>query len=171
MSVTRFLQARRRAQRGITLVEVLVALVVMAIGLLGISSLYLESLRANRTSLLRAQAIELVNDMADRIRANRRGEAAYVKVVGAATIACAAVTTSYKPEDIAKDDLACWVAAAEARLPRDSTNNPAKTSVRFVPAGAGTLDRYTVRVEWTEPSQADSDALSYQVVFDIQPPI
>jgi type IV pilus assembly protein PilV len=168
MSVTQYTRRPWRAQRGITLVEVLVALVVMAIGLLGISSLYLESLRANRTALLRAQAIDLVNDMADRIRANRRGQVAYVKAVGATMPACPTAFTSKKAVDIAKDDLACWVAAAEARLPADGTKTPAKTSVDYVAGAAGTLDRYTVRVEWAEP--AEVQPLSYQLVFDVLPP-
>jgi type IV pilus assembly protein PilV len=167
MSVTRYLQPRGHAQRGITLVEVLVALVVMAIGLLGISSLYLESLRANRTALLRAQAIDLVNDMADRIRANRRGGAAYNKAVGGTITGAGCVAGSYKPDALAKDDLACWVKAAQDRLPTDSSNTPPKTSVAFTPAAAGTLDHYVVKVEWTEPSQG---ALSYQLAFDLLPP-
>lgn len=56
---------------GFTLIEVLVALVVLAIGLLGIAALYIDSLRASRTALLRTQAIAVASDLADRIRVNR----------------------------------------------------------------------------------------------------
>ena len=50
----------RQAQRGITMVESLVALVVLSIGLLGIASLYVTSLRTGRTALIRTQAVSLV---------------------------------------------------------------------------------------------------------------
>jgi type IV pilus assembly protein PilV len=156
-------------QRGITLVEVLVALVIMSIGLLGISSLYLETLRANRTSQLRGQAIDLVNDIADRIRANRRGRAAYVKAAAdTVTAGGCTVATAYKPDELAKDDVQCWVNTVNSRLPADATNKPPQTSIDFVPGAAGTLDRYTVRIQWQEPSQPDP--LSYQLVFDVLPP-
>lgn len=156
-------------QRGITLIEVLVALVIMSIGLLGISSLYLETLRANRTSQLRGQAIDLVNDIADRIRANRRGRDAYVKAVtDTITPGGCDVSKAYKPDELAKDDVQCWVNIVNSRLPADEKGLPPKTSIGVVKAAAGTLDRYTVRIEWKEPSQPDP--LSYQMVFDVLPP-
>lgn len=160
---------RHATQRGVTLVEVLVALVIMAIGLLGISGLYVESLRANRTSLLRTQAVNLANDIADRIRANRGGQAAYVKVVGTAPTAektCLAEACSAL--QIAKADLVAWDTTVGKRLPTDSTGTKPKTSVAFTAGAAGTLDRYTVRIDWFEPSQ--TDALTYQLVFDVVPP-
>ena len=60
------------ADKGFTLVEVLVALVVMSVGMLGIAALYLEGLRAGRTALYRTTAVNLAADMADRIRANQQ---------------------------------------------------------------------------------------------------
>jgi type IV pilus modification protein PilV len=62
---------RHDRQRGFTMVETLVALVVLAIGLLGIAALYLDSLRAGRTAIYRTQAVNLSADLADRIRSNR----------------------------------------------------------------------------------------------------
>ena len=58
-------------QRGFTLVEAMVALIVLSVGLLGIAALYVETLRASRTSLHRTQAVNLATDLADRMRANR----------------------------------------------------------------------------------------------------
>ena len=57
------------------MVEVLVALVVLAIGLLGIAALYLNSLQAGRTAVYRTEAINLAADLADRIRMNRTAQA------------------------------------------------------------------------------------------------
>jgi len=70
----------RRQMEGFTLVEVLVSLVVLSVGLLGIAALYVESLKAGRTSLNRITAITLAADMADRIRANRDAGVAYAGV-------------------------------------------------------------------------------------------
>jgi len=67
----------RTKQSGFTIVEVLVALVVLAIGLLGIAALYLNSLQSGRTAIYRTQAVNLAADLADRIRANRTAQAAY----------------------------------------------------------------------------------------------
>ena len=60
----------RKGQRGFSLIEVLVALVVLSIGMLGIAALYVDSLRSGRTAIHRTQAVILVSDMAERIRAN-----------------------------------------------------------------------------------------------------
>lgn len=51
------------AARGFTLVEVLVALVVMSVGMLGIAALYLEGLRAGRTAVYRTTAVNLAADI------------------------------------------------------------------------------------------------------------
>ena len=70
-------RAGRRRSSGFTLVEILVALVVLSIGMLGIAALYLESLRSGRAALYRTQAINLAADLGDRIRANRAALDAY----------------------------------------------------------------------------------------------
>jgi type IV pilus assembly protein PilV len=57
--------------KGFTLVEVLVAVLVLSIGLLGIAGLQLTSLRGNQSSYLRSQATVLSYDLIDRMRANR----------------------------------------------------------------------------------------------------
>lgn len=58
--------------RGFTLVEVLVSLVILSIGLLGIASLQLSSLRWNQGASARSQATLLAYDIVDRMRANQR---------------------------------------------------------------------------------------------------
>ncbi len=53
-----------RPARGFSLVEVLVALVVMAVGLLGIAGLYVEGLHAGRTAVYRRTAVlPLLDDL------------------------------------------------------------------------------------------------------------
>jgi len=57
-------------QRGFSLVEVLIALIIMSVGMLGIAGLYVQSMQAGRTSVFRHHAVTLAGDVADRIRAN-----------------------------------------------------------------------------------------------------
>ncbi|MEN9463836.1 MAG: hypothetical protein RL217_17 [Pseudomonadota bacterium] len=58
------------AQRGINMVEILVTLVITAVGLLGLNSLQLQSNRAALDSGSRSQAAWVLEDLANRIRAN-----------------------------------------------------------------------------------------------------
>lgn len=57
-------------QRGITLLESLVAIVVMALGLLGILGVQMRTLADTQTGVRRAQAIRLIEDLSERIQAN-----------------------------------------------------------------------------------------------------
>jgi type IV pilus modification protein PilV len=62
-----------RGESGFSLIELLVAVLVMAIGVLGITALQMVSLQNNRAALERADAVQLAYDMMDRIRANPLG--------------------------------------------------------------------------------------------------
>ncbi len=57
-------------KQGFTLIEVLVSIVILAIGLLGIMNMQARALMDNQDAYLRTQAVFLAYDMADRIRAN-----------------------------------------------------------------------------------------------------
>jgi len=59
--------------RGFSMIELLVAVLVMGIGVLGIAALQMVSLQNNRSALVRAEAVALAYDMMDRIRANPFG--------------------------------------------------------------------------------------------------
>lgn len=60
-------------QRGLSMIELLVAVLVLAIGVLGITALQMVSLQNNRGALFQAEAVQLAYDMMDRIRANPEG--------------------------------------------------------------------------------------------------
>lgn len=60
-----------RFQRGVGLIEVLVAVLVLAIGLLGIAALQASALRNSQNSFERTQAVTLTYSMLDVMRANR----------------------------------------------------------------------------------------------------
>ena len=57
--------------RGLTLLEVLIAVVILSIGLLGLAHLQLYGLESTGDSFRRSMAAYIANDLADRMRANR----------------------------------------------------------------------------------------------------
>lgn len=63
--------ARRYSQRGITLIESLMALVIISIALLGIASLQLLTLQDVRDARWRASAVNLASGMLEHLRADR----------------------------------------------------------------------------------------------------
>lgn len=67
-------------QRGLTMLEVLITIVILAFGLLGVAGLQARMQVAEIESYQRAQAIVLLQDMVDRIKANRKNAMDYVTV-------------------------------------------------------------------------------------------
>ena len=60
-----------RKQTGFTLLEILIAIIVIAIGLLGLFGLQAKAQKAETESYYRTQALVLIQDIADRMNANR----------------------------------------------------------------------------------------------------
>ena len=77
MSRKHYPGVRAARQRGATLVEVLVTMVILMVGLLGLIGVMIQSQRAQVESYQRVQAMLLVQDMANRITANRAAAACY----------------------------------------------------------------------------------------------
>lgn len=69
--------SRNRPIAGFTLLEVLIALLVLSFGLLGLAALQAYSVKANQSANLRSQASVLANMMMDNIRSNRANIASY----------------------------------------------------------------------------------------------
>lgn len=70
-------------QRGTSLIEVLVTLVIVAFGLLGVAAFQAKAQVGSVESYQRAQAIILLDDMTSRINVNSADAASYVATVGA----------------------------------------------------------------------------------------
>ena len=67
-----------RHVRGVTMIEVLVSVLILTVGLLGVAGLQARMQAAEIEAFQRAQAIVLLQDMVDRINANRRDAVNYV---------------------------------------------------------------------------------------------
>lgn len=107
----------KRKPRGFTLLEVLVALVVLSIGLLGLSGLQTSSLRNNHSAFLRSQATLAGTDIIDRMRANRTSAASGDYDIGyTATVTPSSCVGSCSALDVANRDLQQWRSYVE-RLP------------------------------------------------------
>jgi type IV pilus assembly protein PilV len=129
-------------------VEVLVALVVMSVGMLGIAALYLEGLRAGRTALYRTTAINLAADMADRIRANRNAGAAYAGTGPGADGDCVNGAADCTAEELAADDWLDWNNTLTAQLPEGASGE-----VLVEPTAPAAT--YTITVAWPEIGQEE----------------
>lgn len=70
-------------QRGFSLIEVLITMVILAFGLLGMAGMQAKMQSSETDSFQRAQALLLVQDMANRISANRTQVPAYLTGTGA----------------------------------------------------------------------------------------
>ena len=143
----------RVRQRGFSLVEVLIALIIMSVGMLGIAGLYVQSMQAGRTSMFRHQAVTLAGDVADRIRANPRAGIAYAGP--GANNNCVASGIDCNEVQMAANDIFIWDQEALDALPNgdvivafDDTVNP---------------PLYTISVNWTEPGEV----LNYTIAIPV----
>ena len=83
-----------RKHQGFSLIEVLVTIAILMIGLLGLAALQTNATMAETEAYQRAQALVLVQDMADRISANKADAASYVKDdIGLTAADCSAAKT------------------------------------------------------------------------------
>lgn len=73
MSPTTLKCKRLPGQNGFTLLEVLIALLVLSIGLLGLAALQTVGLKSNQMAAMRTQATQAAYDITDRMRANQEG--------------------------------------------------------------------------------------------------
>jgi type IV pilus assembly protein PilV len=143
--------------RGFTLMESLIALLLLSMGLLGGGALLLEGLRAHGDALRRMAATRLVQDMADRIRANPGLGRLYDTRGPTATDLCPAASGCDAAQRAAADR-AHFQVTARGLFPGVET--PA--SIEFEPAiGPATPDRYSLRLRWRNPGD---DAGLYDAV-------
>jgi type IV pilus assembly protein PilV len=150
-------------QRGVTIVESLVALVVIAVGMLGIAGLYLSSMQASRTAKLRSHAVELAASIADRIRANRDAAAAYnTATYASAPTAQNCSTARCDANQLAQDDLARWLTDLRATLPgAGAVTGTVEVTDRAFPLS----DNYEITVTWRE-ANSDID-FSYSISMNL----
>ena len=157
-----------RKQRGLSMIELLVAVLVLAIGVLGITALQMVSLQNNRGALFRAEAVQLAYDMMDRIRANPEGAvpgAAYngLAIADAPPGAADCVAANCSQAQMVTFDQAVWKcslgnfnANAQCTGFRAAGVLPPEADQPGLPEGDGSIvvdgaGVVTITVQWTEP--------------------
>ena len=142
------------ARRGFTLLEVLIALLVFSLGLLGLAGLMVVSVKTNQSAYLRTQASFLAQGMADRMRANLGQINEYNGDYDASTAgseACA--STACDPAALVERDKAVWSTQLVQMLPSPTANiNCTGSSLGgAAAAGAATYNgTCTFLIQWAE---------------------
>lgn len=152
MKLTRKHRATQK-QRGFSLVEVLIALVIMSVGMLGIAGLYVQTMQAGRTSMLRHHAVTLAGDVADRIRANPRAGIAYQG--DGLDSSCVSGVIDCDEVEMAGHDILLWNQQAVDTLPDGD--------VEIIFDDTGVPPLYTINVTWSEPGSTTQPAYSIAI--------
>ena len=152
---------RNRYQDGFSLIEVLVALLIISTGMLGVAGLQLVSIKGTHQTFMRHQATFLVQDIAEKIRANPLSVSNYVFDTDVAnSFNCPAAkncnATSCNAIELAAFDKSTFVCSLNQRLinARISITCDAAAAVALaVPSGCANTNQenpITVEVSWTE---------------------
>jgi type IV pilus assembly protein PilV len=148
----------RPSQRGVSLIEVLVAALIFSIGVIGAAGLLVMSARASHTAYLRSQVTFLAQSMADRMQANPMGvwSGAYNGAYpNKASQDCAAGCT---PRQLAQHDQGIWSSQLTTFLSSDAQANIdcSNRGLAYTPTSAQWALRppyggsCAMKVSWTE---------------------
>ncbi len=148
---------------GFTLIEVLVAMFLLMVGLLGVAQLHFSSFQENRNALYRNQATVIAEDLIDRARGNpvalRNGRYNNLSFNSAsstpASVSCIAVA-GCNAEEQATKDVREWARNFVTALPDfiaglpDAVGTGDADAVDAAGVCPGTL-KYDVTVSWRQP--------------------
>ena len=163
-----------KAQKGIGLIEVLIAVLIVSIGFLAAARMQVEGMRYSQSAYYQSQAYFMASDMIDRMRSNIKGVAQghyddKSTAADAENPECGVNTC--QPLDIARQDIYDW-----------STNlHTLKTSDGFVPALPGTSETpatgeienlgdgvFAVIMSWNEIIAGDDAEQQFRIQFALE---
>lgn len=133
-----------RHQRGDSLIEVLVSMVILGLGLLGLAGMQVVSIKNNANANLRSQAAIYASEAIDRMRANLPNA-----INGDYNIALNdPVPTPAGTPTVAEDDLIRWLGALSANLPEGDGAIAINNATRVA----------TVTISWLERERDPANA-------------
>lgn len=151
------LKTGRKPQRGFTLLEVMVALVIFSIGLLGLAGLQSQSLRYNHSAYLKTQASYLAYDILDRMRANRQAalDGGYnaEDTTEGTDKDCDTKTVTCSTNDMALHDIYEWKQLLANTLPQ-GTGSVGQTTLGE--------NNFTITIAWEDPGTPEEES-EYQL--------
>jgi type IV pilus assembly protein PilV len=164
---------------GFTLIEILISVVVLAIGLLGMAALQMNGLRNNQSAYFRAQATQLAYDMADRMRTNiveARDAASGGTYNNGASTTNNCATGPCTTTQMTGYDFSQWNAELTAQLPSgtgrvciDNTPNDGTfDGTSLLPACDGVGTVYAIKV-WWDDDRSDAANQHQRFVMSFQP--
>jgi len=138
-------------QRGVTLIEILTALAVLTIGLLGLAGLQAIGLRSQHSAYLKTQAALAAQDILERMRANSAALAGGYAIDSLASVAPAdCETASCTPTQMQSFDLWEW-----------------KKVLARLPGGDGAIsindNQVTITVHWLEHCREGATPMAFSV--------
>ena len=128
---------KQKRQTGASMIEVMVALLILAVGLLGLAMLQGKTMRVNTDAMLRSQATLLANSIIENMRTNIKGADNGLYAATAKPSACGGCTDS-NGALTANKDLISWYDAQTQMLPSPTS------SIAY--AGG----KYTITMQWNE---------------------
>lgn len=146
-------------QSGFTLLEVLVALLILSIGLLGLAALQTVSLQFNTGSYARTQATLVAYEIIERMRANPTATKAGLYDVPTTAVAAAkkgdmtsCLGAACDSSNMAKYDLGQWYRRMVVLLPDSGGQDPTKlaTIERDTTPTSPTFNSVTITIKWRE---------------------
>lgn len=161
----------RHSVRGFTLIEALIALLVLTIGLLGAAGMLLTSVRNSHNSYLRSQASFVADALLERMRANPRGvwDGLYDGTLNSATPAGPGCAGGCSASEVAQRDLGATAAQLAQLLPQgemtvDCELGAGLVGTRGIPPVNGEC---TIAVAWDEKRDVDSAGMSGSQTFEV----
>ncbi|MCW8908717.1 MAG: type IV pilus modification protein PilV [Sedimenticola sp.] len=132
-------QGKYFKQRGFTLLEVLIAVLVLSIGLIGLAGMQLLGVKNNNSAAMRSQAVFLAQDISDRMRANIGNAGSYVITGTPSCVGLCTITSGCSGSQLATYDVCQWRNSA-ATLP---------SGIGHITYDAGN-DVYRIRLMWDD---------------------
>ena len=153
-------------QQGFSLIEALVAFLILSIGLLGIASLQLLSVKAGYIAKVNTMAALKSEEMFERIRSNPEQVFSYISLAGDPGINnnckdIGSVINMCLPEDMAQDDIYNWKADLKSSLPNNAGTTASIVVVAPTP-GVLPVATVTVTINWKSYDVGTLDAVEWQ---------